>query len=119
MADSYACNLNIDGNTAGNMYFRGNWQFCPEYKAGDVVLHNGVMYLCKLPHAGKEPSLEENAGYWYKITPQDTEEDTTITRRILDGGFATTLANDSYEDTDLVNEINGGSASDRVTVPLI
>ncbi len=119
MASSYSCTINSDPNASGNMYFRGTWEFCPEYRTGDVVIHNGVMYLCRSPHAGYEPSLEESAEYWHTITPQNTEEDTTITRNILDGGYATTLSNDSYQETDLVNEINGGSASDRVIVPLI
>ena len=83
------------------------------------MLYNKVMYLCRSPHAGKEPTLEESADYWYGITPSNTEDSTTITRNILDGGFATTLANDAYQETDLVNEITGGSASDRATVPLI
>ncbi len=119
MSDSYLCNINTDPYSVGNMYFRGDWQFCPEYKTGDAVLHNGLMYLCIKPHAGKEPALKESAGYWYVITPVNTEESTTVTRKIMDGGFASTLSNDSYEDADPADEINGGSASDRIHMSLI
>ena len=119
MADSYSCNINTDPNAVGNMYFRGKWEFCPEYRTGDVVLHNEVMYLCTKPHAGKEPAVKESADYWHMITPNNTEESSSITRKIIDGGFASTLSNDSYEETDPVEEINGGSASDRVYMPLI
>ena len=119
MAYSYSCSINPDPTAVGNMYYRGTWEYCPEYKTGDVVLHNGVMYLCTKPHAGKEPALKDSADYWHTITPSNTEESTTITRKVMDGGFASTLSKDSYEDTDLVDEINGGSASDRVFMPLI
>ena len=119
MADSYSCNINTDPNAVGNMYFKGDWQFCPEYKTGDVVLHNGVMYLCKKPHAGKEPLLKGNEEYWHMITPQNTEDTSTVTYEVIDGGFASTFADDSYEDTAPVDEIDGGSASDRVYMPLI
>jgi len=120
MANSYTCNINSDPNASGNMYFRGKWEFCPEYKTGDVVLHNEVMYLCVTPHAGKEPSLKDSAEYWYEIKPQSTEEDsTTITREVIDGGFASTASNDSYNEDYLVNVIDGGTSSERVIVPLV
>lgn len=116
---NYQCNINTNPDAVGNMYFRGKWEYCPEYRTGDVVLHNEVMYLCISPHAGKEPSLSESAEYWHKITPENEDDSSTVTRKILDGGFASTLANDSYEETDLVDEINGGGASDRIYMPLI
>ena len=119
MVNSYSCSINPDPNASGNMYFRGTWEYCPEYKTGDVVLHNEVMYLCTRPHAGKEPALKESAGYWHKITPQDSEGSESSRKVILDGGFASTLANDNYEQTDLANTINGGSASERVYIPLV
>ena len=114
-----SCSINQDLDASGNMYFRGMWEFCPEYKSGDVVIHNSIMYLCKRPHAGKEPSEKDNAEYWHKITPQPPKDEGNIIRRIIDGGFATTLSNDVYRETELKDEINGGSASDRITVPLI
>ena len=114
-----SCSINLDPDASGNMYYRGMWEFCPEYKTGDVVIHNSIMYLCKKPHAGKEPSEKDNAEYWHKITPQAPKDDNKIIRRVLDGGFATTLSNDVYRETELIDEINGGSSSDRITVPLI
>lgn len=119
MADSYSCNINTDPNAAGNMYFRGTWEYCPEYKTGDVVLHNGVMYLCIKHHAGKEPALTGNAEYWHKIASSSSGEPEKPSRVILDGGFASTSAGDTYQQTDLAGRIDGGSSSSRVTVPLI
>ena len=119
MADNYSCNLNLDPNASGNMYFRGEWEYCPEYKTGDVVLQNGVMYLCRKPHAGQDPSEDSKGEYWHAITPQISEESTTEGRKILDGGYATTGTNDSYEDTDLANTLDGGFASSRIYIPLI
>ncbi len=119
MADSYACNINTNPDAMGNMYFRGLWEYCPEYRTGDVVLHNGVMYLCIKPHAGHEPTDKDSADWWHKITPQTEDDAGTVTRKVLDGGFATTLANDSYEDTEPVDEVNGGTSSDKIYMPLI
>ena len=119
MADSYSCSINTDPTAVGNMYFRGTWEYCPEYKTGDVVLHNGVMYLCTKPHAGKEPALKDSADYWHMITPIASEDTSTDTYEVIDGGFASTFSNDSYEDVDQIDEIDGGSASDRVYMPLI
>ena len=114
MADSYSCNINADSNVKGNMYFKGEWQFCPEYKVGDVVLHDGVMYLCKLSHAGHDPSLEESADYWYAVNDTSQDTSTGSVRRILDGGFASTSGDDKYDGT-----IDGGTSSDRVHIPLV
>ena len=119
MAANYSCSINPDPDASGNMYYRGIWEFCPEYRTGDVVQHNSIMYLCKKPHVGKEPSEKDNAEYWLKITPQPKQEGERICRRIIDGGFASTRSNDSFQETDLIDEINGGSASERITVPLI
>ena len=114
MADSYSCSINTEPNATGNMYFKGEWQFCPEYRTGDVVIHNGVMYLCKQPHAGQEPSLEESADYWYAVNDTSTDTSAGSLRRILDGGFASTSGDDKYDAT-----IDGGTSSERVHIPLI
>ena len=114
MADNYFCSINTDSSKTGNMYYRGTWEFCPEYKTGDVVLHDNVMYLCIKPSAGKEPSKEENTDYWYAVN--DTSKDNLggSLRRILDGGFASTSGDDQYDYT-----IDGGTSSERVHMPLI
>lgn len=49
----------------------------------------------------------------------ESESSGSETRRILDGGFASTESNDKYEALSLFDEIDGGSASDRVHVKLI
>ena len=119
MADSYSCNINTAPDASGNMYFRGVWEFCPEYKTGEIVLYNGDMYMCTKPHAGKDPKENIANGYWYKVTPQVSDDSEPVTRRVIDGGFATTRTNDSYEATDLANVLDGGFAGSRVHIPLI
>ena len=119
MADSYSCNINIDPDSVGNMYYRGEWQFCPEYKTGDVVKHNEVLYLCVKPNAGKDPIEKGNSEYWYGLAGISSESDTTTTRKILDGGYATTSGTDSYAQSTMASANDGGSASGRVHMPLI
>ena len=119
MADSYSCNINTDPDSSGNMYYRGAWQFCPEYKTGDVVLHNGVLYLCVKPHAGKDPIDTGNREYWAGMSGSQQEESETATFKTLDGGFATTNIPDSHVQTTQATAIDGGSSNGRVHMPLI
>ncbi len=120
MADSYSCNINIDPDSVGNMYYRGVWQFCPEYKTGDVVKHNDVLYLCVKPNAGKDPIEKGNYEYWHGLASVSSEDsDTTVTRKTLDGGYATTSGTDSYAQTTMISANDGGSASGQVSMPLI
>lgn len=102
-----SCSL-PDPSKCGNMYFMGAWEFCPEYRVGDVVLHNGVLYLCIKPHAGKAP--KDNNNYWQPFGFGQPPAPPPSGRIILDGGYATT----SYDD-----EVDGGSSSDRIYKPLI
>ena len=115
MADKYSCSINTDMNATGNMYFKGTWEYCPEYRTGDVVLHNDRMYMCTKPHAGKEPELDGSANYWYSMTPESSSESSAGSmRRILDGGFASTSGDDKYDGT-----IDGGTSSGRLHIPLV
>ena len=66
MSASEACVINPD-NPTGNMYFRGEWAYCPEYRTGDVVLHEGILYLSLKHNAGKPPDESVNREYWQKI----------------------------------------------------
>lgn len=117
MAASEVCVINPD-NPTGNMYFRGEWAYCPEYKTGDVILYEGILYLSLKPNAGRPP--DDNKEYWRElITKIGTESAAEETRRVLDGGFASTESNDKYESATLSDEIDGGSSSERIHVRLI
>ena len=119
MADSYSCNINVDPDSVGNMYFRGTWQYCPEYKTGDVVVHNGVVYLCVKPHAGKDPIETESKEYWLVLSGGTSEESETTSYKILDGGYATTSQPDNYVQSTMATAIDGGSSNGRVHMPLV
>lgn len=118
MADSYSCNINTNPDGAGNMYYRGMWQFCPEYKTGDVVMHNGVLYLCVKPHAGKDPLETESRDYWVGMSGSQSESE-TVTFKTLDGGYASTSEPDSHVQTTQATAIDGGSSSGRRYMPLV
>lgn len=119
MAASETCVINPDKPT-GNMYFRGEWAYCPEYKTGDVVLYEGILYLSLKPNAGKPPDETENKEYWQQMIVSSTSSSTeSETRRVLDGGFASTESNDRYESVSLSEEIDGGSASPQIHANLI
>ena len=101
-----------DPKKCGNMYFRSLWDFCTEYKVGDVVLHNGVLYLALVSHAGKDP--KDNPEVWHCISGFKPPEPPSG-RVILDGGYATTSSEESY----YPRPVDGGGAGDRVNIPLI
>ena len=84
MANSCSCSLPNAGNS-GNMYFRGTWEFCTEYRVGDVVLHSGVLYMALKESAGKYPQIDTS--YWraINITSSPAVED----HNIIDGGYST------------------------------
>ncbi len=119
MADNYSCNINTDPDSVGNMYFRGAWQFCPEYKTGDVVMHNEKVYLCVKPHAGKDPLEESSKKYWLGLSGNSQQESETTTFKTLDGGYATTSEPDSHVQTTQATAIDGGSSNGRRYMPLI
>ncbi len=118
MADSYSCNINIDPDATGNMYYRGTWQFCSEYKTGDVVEHNGYIFLCRKPHAGKDPIETGSNEYWLVLSGGQPQSETT-TFKTLDGGYASTSEPNSYEQTTQATAIDGGSSSGRRYMPLV
>ena len=116
MGGSYACSVNVDPDARGNMYYRGDWEYCPEYRTGDVVRNNGVLYLCISPHAGQEPPDGE---YWYEIGGSSSSTDEQSSRKAINGGFASTSAEGGYKQTEQTEEVNGGSSSEAVRMPLI
>ena len=97
----------------GNMYFRSTWEFCPEYKVGDVVLHNGALYLALRDHAGKDP--KDNPDYWQCFGMGRPPEPVPMGRIILDGGYASTSAEEIYDG----RTVDGGTSSDRIYKPLL
>ena len=119
MADSYSCNINVDPDSVGNMYFMGTWQYCPEYKTGDVVVHNGIAYLCVKSHAGKDPIETESREYWLALSGGTSGESETASYKTLDGGYASTSEPDNYVQSTMATAINGGSSNGRVHMPLI
>ena len=84
MSNNCACSLPNSGNS-GNMYFRGQWEFCTEYKIGDVVLKNGVLYMALEASAGKYPEIDTT--YWRAINLTTTAP--TEDHNIIDGGYST------------------------------
>ena len=110
----YKCNLSPEDGA--NIYYRGRWEYCPEYNRGDVTLCDGVLYLCIEAHAGKDPKIAENRKYWqafgYSDSPVKPEG-----KIVLDGGFSTTSASDRYA-CDYFGA-DGGSSNSRVNIPLI
>ena len=115
MGDKCACSF--PPPEGGNMYFRGAWEFCPEYDIGDVVICSGAMYVALKHHAGHDPTDKDNKEYWLKIGNEPPPPPRG--RRVIDGGFATTMQNDTYSAREPVDVIDAGGASDRVNVPLI
>ena len=92
MAGNCSCSINLNSQ-GGNMYFRGDWEFCPEYRSGDVVIFRGNLYLALKASAGKDPTI--NTEYWRLMnitppTPPPTD------RTIIDGGYATELNHEKY-----------------------
>ena len=109
MADNCACCL-PDPERCGNVYFRSRWDYCTEYKVGDLVLHNGMLHLALIAHAGKEPKKEKKE-YCFPITgfvPPPPG------RFVLGGGYATTVSSEIYH-----CDVDGGSSNGRIFKPLI
>lgn len=117
MAETCACTYNPD-NTRGNMYFKGEWEFCPEYDPGDVVLWDASLYMSLEHHAGKDPSKKDNREYWQPLGTCGCDDEHYGIEDI-DGGYASTTDPDVFEDDDdLANTLDGGSSSERQYVPL-
>ena len=107
-------------NPTGNMFYRGDWAYCPEYDTGDVVKYKGILYLSVKHNAGKPPDEKENREYWEQIiAPIRPHPPDPIGRRVIDGGYATTEAEDKYDRNPYKDEIDGGTSSDRTHVRLI
>ena len=102
-----------DPNKCGNVYYKGEWDYCPEYNVGDLVMSNSLLYLCLEHNAGKEP--KDNKNYWYCISGGITPTPEPTGRIILDGGYSSTPESDYID----ISDINGGSSSGRVYKPLI
>ena len=92
------------------MYFRGEWEYNPEYKTGDVVSYNGKMYICRKHHASQPPDEEEKAEYWQRLGV-DMPKPPETGRVMLCGGFASTPEDDYIY-------LPGGTSSERVNIPL-
>ncbi|MBQ7192913.1 MAG: hypothetical protein IJR98_00905 [Synergistaceae bacterium] len=111
----YMCNLQAHTDRVIMSYY-GCWEFCTEYKRGDVVWCEGSPYLCDIPHAGKDPKEAANRKYWltfgYSEPPAKPDG-----RIILDGGFASTSMPDEY--TQGFYGTDGGSSNGRVHIPLV
>ena len=84
MTGNCSCSLPNSGNS-GNMFFRGTWEFCTEYKVGDVILHNGALYMALKACAGKYPEID--ISYWRALNLTTTAP--TEDHNILDGGYST------------------------------
>ena len=59
--------VNDMSTTSARMIYRGIWDFCSEYRLGEVVYYNGVMYLALQQSAGKYPDDPANTAYWRLI----------------------------------------------------
>jgi hypothetical protein len=46
------------------MNYKGDWIYCADYEAGDVVRSGGKTYLALRQSAGKDPQDPLNAGFW-------------------------------------------------------
>ena len=112
-----ACSFNPE-NKRGNMYFKGVWEFCPEYDPGDVVLWNGSLYMALEHQAGNDPSKKENRKYWQPLGISCNDEGHYGVEDI-DGGYASTDDPDVFDDDDLVDVLDGGGASDIQNIPLV
>ena len=88
-----SCNLNVDPSSTGNMFFRSDWEFCTEYKVGDVVLRNGLLYMAIKKSAGKYPEVDYE--YWKLINITGTEPSGEPT--VVDGGYSTKLTKNNSE----------------------
>jgi hypothetical protein len=51
-----------------NMNYRGDWNVCTEYGAGDTVLHEGAVWLALRQSAGEEPDAPLSI-YWRAFAP--------------------------------------------------
>ncbi len=78
--------LNLLPDNAGNMFFRGEWNYNPEYNTGDVVICRGKLYLARKHHAGKDPST--NPKCWKRIGVDMPEKHPQPDRIALYGGAA-------------------------------
>ncbi len=77
--------LNLHPDASGNMYFRGDWKYNPEYHTGDVVLFSGKLYLARKHNAGKDPSTHPEC--WQRVG-LDLPKPPKPERKILYGGSA-------------------------------
>ena len=75
------------------MFFRSDWEFCTEYKVGDVVLRNGLLYMAIKKSAGKYPEVDYE--YWKLINITGTEPSGEPT--VVDGGYSTKLTKNNSE----------------------
>ena len=75
-----------DPSKCGNVYYKGEWDYCPEYNIGDLVMCNSLLYLCLEHNAGKDPN--GNKDYWHCISGGANPDPVPIGRIILDGGFS-------------------------------
>ena len=111
MSANYDYTLNLNPDASGNMYFRGEWEYNPEYNTGDVVSYKGKMYICRKHHASKPPDENANVEYWQRLGV-DLPKPKALGRIMLCGGFAST------PEEDYTTEILCGDASERDHVPL-
>lgn len=111
MSANYDVALNLNPDASGNMYFRGEWEYNPEYKTGDVVAYNGKFYIARKHHASKPPDEKESAEYWQRLGVDMPPPPEPRGRIMLCGGFASTPEDDYIY-------LNGGNASERIHIPL-
>ena len=64
------------------MNYRGDWIYCADYEAGDVVRSGGKTYLALQQSAGKDPQDPLNAGFWDSLSGGSS---TTPDHNDLDG----------------------------------
>ena len=58
---------------AGNMFFRGQWEFCETYDPGDVVVRADLFFLAIRQSAGEDPESVSSENFW-KLLAEDGEE---------------------------------------------
>lgn len=114
MGGSYESVINLHPGKTGNMYYRGDWEYNPEYDTGDVVLRQGLLYMALKHHAGKDPVEEAGREYWERLgkdAPPPIEPERRI---VISGGHASASTEERYMGT-----LEAGSSNSRVHIPLI
>jgi hypothetical protein len=72
----------------GNMFFRGQWEFCETYEPGDVVVRADILFLAIRQSAGEDPFVPSSGNFWKPLSGTLDSEVEVKSNKGRPGGYA-------------------------------